>query len=78
MTDPVFSKSKLIKPGASNLRPIKDFVRPKLNSEFKEKPALTTKVNLRNKFGIIQEFLVIFIFHEKELIRNYLGIPIPI
>jgi hypothetical protein len=33
-----FSKSTLIKPGASNLRPIKVFVRPKLNSEFKEKP----------------------------------------
>jgi hypothetical protein len=32
----------------------------------------------RNKFGIIQEYPVVFIFHEKELIRNYLGIPIPI
>ncbi len=39
--------------------------------------SLTTKEELKNKFGIIQEFLVIFIFHEKELIRNYLGIPIP-
>ncbi len=39
---------------------------------------VTTKENLRKKFGIIQEFLVIFIFHEKELPRNYLGIPIPI
>jgi hypothetical protein len=43
-----------------------------------ELDTLTTKENLRNKFGIIQEFLEIFIFHEKELIRNYLGIPIPI
>jgi hypothetical protein len=39
---------------------------------------LTTKESFRNEFGIIQEFLVIFIFHEKELIRNYLGISIPI
>ncbi len=40
--------------------------------------SLTTKEYLRNEFGIIEEFLDIFIFHEKELIWNYLGIPIPI
>jgi hypothetical protein len=28
---------------------------------------LTTRENLRNKFGIIQKFLVIFIFHETNL-----------
>jgi hypothetical protein len=31
-----------------------------------------------NKFGIIEEFLEIFIFQEKELIKNYLGIRTPI
>jgi hypothetical protein len=39
--------------------------------------SLTTMVKFRNKFGIIQEFLEILIFYGKELIRNYLGIPIP-
>jgi hypothetical protein len=46
--------------------------------EFGEKVTLTTKENLRNEFGTIQEYLEIFIFHGKKLIRNYLGIPIPI
>jgi hypothetical protein len=42
------------------------------NDSFENCTTLTTKENLRNKFGIIQEFLEKFIFHEKELKRNYL------
>jgi hypothetical protein len=33
---------------------------------------------IRNKFGIIQEFLKKFIFQGKELNKNYSGIPTPI